>query len=174
MKKTILGLMPLVVASMLLAGCGSNKASSAPSSSSEAPVSSSSAVSYNLAGVVADFEAALSEAFGQAVTFQDMTEDYGFYYFGAYFATGAQYDGTATEDLLKPIVTQLLTIVPEYMENSGDHFFTAEEDYWDDGSGDTAYVQLLDTPDEAVGVQFVSYGYNSKLNVQILIFENAE
>ena len=163
----------MLAASMLIAGCAkpasSSSASSAPASSSSEP-----AVSYNLEGVVADFEASLSAAFGQAVTFEDMTEDYGFYYFGAYFAQGEQYDGTATEDLLKPIVTQLLTVVPDYMVDAGDHFFTADEDYWKDGSGDTAYVQLLDTPDEVVGAQFVSYGYNSKLNVQILIFENAE
>ena len=42
MKKTILGLMPLLVASMLIAGCGKKAESSAPASSSEAPASSSS------------------------------------------------------------------------------------------------------------------------------------
>ena len=73
MKKTILGLMPLLVASMLIAGCGKKAESSAPASSSEAPASSSEAKVHSQEEIEADIEAAVKEATGSAVTFTKKT-----------------------------------------------------------------------------------------------------
>ena len=123
MKKTILGLMPLLVASMLIAGCGKKaSSSSAPASSSEAPASSSSeAQSYTAAEVIWEIDQNL---FGDEAEEADIatSEQSGITFYRikyvAYFDETAYTQADATEEFLNAAFNdEILTdeVLPSYL-----------------------------------------------------------
>lgn len=171
MKKTILGLMPLLVASMLIAGCGKKAESSAPASSSEAPASSSEAKVHSQEEIEADIEAAASEATKSTITFTKKTG----YDIIALAASDPDnpdpttYPDTAEESVLKPVVKLLMTWMPAYLGEGSEYFWNGvgDDDYWGDGS--TIYTCDYANEDESVEIQLQSYCYNGVLGGYIIV-----
>lgn len=92
------------------------------------------------------------------------------YYGGAFNFSqeGVDYSNTqAEEEVLKPVVTTLKSFMPEYLTLVGEKYFTSEEDFWGDSSGDTAYYALLGVNE--VQVELISYCYNNSLIGQISV-----
>ena len=141
---------------MLLAGCGS-KPAPAPAKTVEE--------------VAVDFGTSISAAVGSTVTLEDKDT-----YFGItlnFSKEGVDYSNTqAEESVLAPVVSTLASLAPEYLTVVGAKYFTAEEDFWEDGSGDTAYYALLSV--DEVGVDLISYCYNGYLLGQIAVYSAAE
>lgn len=88
--------------------------------------------------------------------------------------SGVDYSNTqAEEDVLMPVIATLVNYyMPDYLELVGAKYFTSEEDFWEDESGDTAYYAYLEV--EEVGVNLISYCYNGYLLGQISVFSTAE
>ena len=172
MKKTILGLMPLLVASMLIAGCGKKA-----ESSSAAPVSSESSepapVVHSYAEVRADIVAAFKEALEDEEF--DLTAGEGYEYTGLRFNQTADteaYPDKAPEATLKPAANAVKSLLPSYLVADEEHFWTGEtedDDYFGDGS--TVYQAPFANEDETVGVEVISYCYNGNLLGFVYLFD---
>jgi len=90
----------------------------------------------------------------------------------SYAPEGADLTNTqAPEDLLVVPVSILYSVMPEYLSVASAHYYTTEEDYWEDESGDTVYSLLLVTPRTEVGVEIVGYVYKDALVGQYNVFE---
>ena len=87
---------------------------------------------------------------------------------------GVDYSNTqAEESVLYPVVATLVNYyMPEYLTIVGAKYFTAEEDFWEDGSGDTAYYAMLSV--DEVGIDIISYCYSGYLLGQIAVYSIAE
>lgn len=79
----------------------------------------------------------------------------------------------APEDLLVIPVSILYSVMPEYLSVVDAHYWTSEEDYWEDESGDTVYSVVLATPRIEVGVKLIGYVYNSALVGQYSVFDGS-
>jgi len=79
----------------------------------------------------------------------------------------------ASEELLVVPVSILYSVMPEYLGVYGSHFYTTEEDYWEDESGDTVYSLVLVTPRIEVGVEIIGYVYNGALVGQYSVFDGS-
>ena len=167
MKKTILGLMPLLVASMLIAGCGKKAESSAPASSSEAPSSSSEAVVYTAEKVAADMNANFAAAgYSLELEYDEDHEEWGI---AIKTGTGEEAD----EATLKNSADILASYLPSYMV-AGETLYDdpASEDFIDIfGIGIATFNELFDSPDEAVAAQVIGYSYNGNELAQISIWD---
>lgn len=165
MKKTILGLMPLLVASMLIAGCGKKAESSAPASSSEAPASSSSeAEVYTAERVAEDMNKNLpaSAALQWDETYQQ-------------WVTGANAGASTDEssENLKSGADILASYLPTYMTLDVEFYGDPTQPDYIDVFGDSSiyYAEIFVSPDEAVEADILSYIYNEKLCFQIAIYD---
>lgn len=148
-------------------GSSSGGSSSSGSSSSSSSSSGGGETSYTLDGVAADINAAFSSILGGS----DLLE---------YNATDSRWEGGANvgsgtdpqsaESVLKPIVDLFVSYMPTYLTKVYSHFWTSEEDYWEDESGDTVYEEAYDTPKSEVEVDIIGYCYNSKLIGQVLVY----
>lgn len=83
---------------------------------------------------------------------------------------GVDYSNTqAEEDVLYPVAATLaMYYMPEYLEILGAKYFTSEEDFWEDESGDTAYYVLLGV--DEVSVDIIAYCYSGYLLGQIAVY----
>ena len=72
----------------------------------------------------------------------------------------------ADEELLCGAINGLLSYLPTYLTKvAGPTFYSSEEDWWEDESGDTAADAFFLTSDSSVVFSLYSYVYNSKLLV---------
>lgn len=119
----------------------------------------------NTAKTVESVVADLEEAFG--MQFEDETTHYALYLDCG--EEGVTYSDTkAGESVLKPVTDALLLYMPDYLELAYSHFYTTEEDYWDDDSGDTAYSVELEV--DEVTVELIGYVYNGSLCGQVCVY----
>ena len=166
MKKTILGLMPLLVASMLIAGCGkkSESSSAAPTSSSEPASSSSEAEVYTAERVAEDMNKNLPAS--AALEWDETHQQW---------VTGANAGASTDEssENLKTGADILASYLPTYMELDVEFYGDpTQPDYIDVfGDGSIYYAEIFLSPDEAVEADILSYIYNSKLCFQIVIYD---
>ena len=180
-------LLPLAF-SMSLAGCKETKKSSSttsdPTSSEVVPGSSEGGstsqgsstsegepsssepeeISYSVEQVVADINSTFSSLIGGDLLSYNST--YGYYSGGLYFdEEGEDYSNTqAEESVLEPVLETYAYYLPEYLGTPSYHFWTSEEDYWEDESGDTvAEIYYGEIPGGLAEVDVVSYCYNNHL-----------
>lgn len=87
---------------------------------------------------------------------------------------GVDYSNSqAAEDVLMPVVATLYNnYMPEYLELQSASYFAAEDDFWEDESGDTAYYAFLSV--DEVGVDLIGYCYNGYLLGQVVVYSIAE
>lgn len=167
MKKTILGLMPLLVASMLIAGCGKKAESSAPASSSEAPSSSSEApqsykaedviweIDQNLFAKDASKEDDISSVEQEGITFYQIVWAVNF------SSTQYSQDTDATEAFLNaafddPILGEVL---PSYLSLAGSPTFAANSQRVSETDYVNASQAFYATPLKDVAVSVTTYIY---------------
>ena len=85
---------------------------------------------------------------------------------------GVDYSDTqAASDVLLPVVQALFSFMPDYLELVGAKYFTSEEDFWEDGSGDTVYYAYLEV--DELGVDLISYCYMGYLLGQMSVYSIA-
>lgn len=87
---------------------------------------------------------------------------------------GEDYSNTqAEESVLYPVVYTLMYYMPEFLGEAEYHYWTSEEDFWEDESGDTVSEAFYEVPGN-VGVDLISYCYNGYLIGQVQVFELSE
>ncbi len=170
MKLRNLFVFPILASLMLIGGC---KKTAPVEPVDPTPVEPSEpeepVVAKTVEEVAADFGASISAAVGATVTLADKGT-----YFGVtlnFSEDGVDYSNTqAEESVLAPVASTLVNLAPEYLTVVGAKYFTAEEDFWEDGSGDTAYYAALSV--DEVGVDIISYCYSGYLLGQIAVYAN--
>lgn len=118
-------------------------------------------VAHSLAEIEADIASALSEAIGQTISFSDTGHGYSAIGLNLSDEDAETYIDAAAQEVIAPAVNTLYNFMPGYLTVAAAHFYTAEEDFWGDGS--TAYVAVLTNEDETVEIDIVGYCYKSKL-----------
>ena len=123
-------------------------------------------IHYTVEGVVYDFGNLLGTTLNDSGSYWGITLNFS--------EDGKDYSNThASEDVLYPVAATLYQYYsPEYLELVSAKYYTEEEDYWEDDSGDTVYSIYLEV--EEVGVEIISYCYKNKLLGQISVFSIAE
>lgn len=124
-------------------------------------------VAHSLAEVEADIAGALSEAAGKTISFKDSGHGYDSIGLALSEADAETYIDTATQEVIAPAVNTLYNFTPDYLTVAASHFFTAEEDFWGDGS--TTYIVILTNEDETVEIDIVGYCYESQLVGEIWV-----
>lgn len=162
MKKIVLGLMPLVIGSMLLAGCTAKKGEEE---------SSEPEVSYTAEQVAADMNANL-EAAGYGTLALEFDEEHNEWGTGA--NAGASTD--ESEANLKGGADILASYLPEYMGEPLEWYGDPTAEGYINVFGDNSiyYAEVFMSPDEAVEADVFSYIYSGKLCFQISIYDAAE
>ena len=177
MKKSKLLL--LLAAPLLLTGCkflpgGSSAAPSGESGSSGSSGSEESGAHTSLQ-IADDFAAALSEAAGSEITYDDAGS--GAYRFYMYLDDTDEeaYPNDADEDLLWEL-TGVLNYLPEYLDtDSASYWFfdgtssDPEHSYWEDDSGDTTLAFWIPNEDGSVMVEALFYCYEGDPIAQVWV-----
>ena len=117
---------------------------------------------YSLEEVVGDINSAFA-AYGIALS------DKGSYWGVTlnFSEEGVDYSNTqAEEEVLYPVVATLANFMPDYLQ-----YFTADDDFWEDGSGDTAAYAMFGV--DEVGVDIIAYCYSGYLLGQIAVYSVA-
>ena len=113
-------------------------------------------------------------AFNEAVASYNI--ELGLNYYGYYsdvVYTGESTDTKAGESVLKGAADSVKAVLPESVVGSSDAgtFYSSEEDYWEDNSGDTAYVyEYENIPNDSGAFRLTSYVYNGYITVQLAYF----
>lgn len=161
-------------ATSVVPGPTSTTGTSSSGSITSSSTSEESSVVYTAETVASDINAIFSPMLeGAELLSYNSTYDY--YEGGLYFdEDGADYSNTQPEqDVLQPPVATLAHYMPEYLEVVSTHFYTSEEDWWKDESGDTVFEAVLRPASESVEVVLYSYCYNNHL-IGAVAVSNAE
>ena len=128
-------------------------------------------VSYSVEKVVEDINAAFA-ALGVEGDLLAYDETYKVYNGGLAIDSGDDYaSGAQEESVLKSGVEFICGYLPEYLGEAGYQFWTGEDDYWEDQSGDTVAEQYYENvPGGLAAVDAICYAYNSQLIVQLTVF----
>ena len=125
-------------------------------------------VVYTAESVAADISSELASYGISALSYDEDSDSYGKTL--NFSEDGVDYSNTqAEEDVLYPVVATLASLMPDYLELVGAKYFTSEEDFWEDESGDTVYYALYSVSE--VCVDLIGYCYLGYLLGQIAVYE---
>ena len=130
--------------------------------------------SYSLEKVVEDINTTFA---GLGIEdFLEYDSDYEVYSGGVLFDEGDSYaSGAQEESVLKSGVLTLAQYMPSYLGKATYQFWSGEDDYWEDSSGDTVAQQYYDeVPGGKVAVELICYAYNSRLIGSVSVFDAAK
>jgi len=146
----------------------SGKTSSSSGGGSSSTSSGGGETGYTLDSVAADINAAFSSVVEEGGDLLQYNSSKGYWFGGLYL--DEETDTQAPQATLQPAVEFMAAYMPTYLTKVYTHFWTSDEDYWEDESGDTVYEEAYQTPGSEVIVDILGYCYEGYLNGDVYVY----